>query len=579
MRWTWLLILVAISAPAPAQFFLYVADAVDAASYTAGLTPGAVFVVRGSFPLPSGLGMSGLPLEQSLNGASVVLTPAGGGEAIRAWMIYTYADYDTGLFQIAALLPSATAPGDYRVSVLAQGSTAQGAIARVVERKYRSLTNNQEGYALAVIQNYVSSERVDRNMFVAGSLPDGQTKSPANPGQTVVLWGLGLGGIQIPDNTAPGAIDLRGQLDVRVAVGGIEAAVLYAGRSPQFPGIDQINFTIPDNAPTGCNVALQVTVEGAPSNPVTMAVASPGDDACAHPLLSRAQLDALDNGQSFITGEFNLAVYSEEVQHQGNTRFAEAHTAVGYFGLMTAGRASALDYRSVAPGRCSLVGGDPSVTNLYLDAVPDDSADAGRVTVSGPGLPGIALDGENTHYYRLFSARLEDGSAVLGGTAGHLVAPGNYILRSPGGVHVGPFETSLQVPELQRWTNRDATQEVGRDAGIELSWTGGGTDDQVIIQGGTFRAAGGTPGDPELDAAAFLCRAVPGSKSFTVPASVLRSIPPTEGFGTQSTGVLRLAVFSGESSSRFIAPFTGGRQIETGIFGYLMMTTKFLPYR
>jgi hypothetical protein len=43
--------------------------------------------------------------------------------------------------------------------------------------------------------------------------------------------------------------------------------------------------------------------------------------------------------------------------------------------------------------------------------------------------------------------------------------------------------------------------------------------------------------------------------------------------------VLRLAVFSGESSSRFTAPFTGGTQIETGIFSYLMMTTKFLPYR
>jgi len=89
----------------------------------------------------------------------------------------------------------------------------------------------------------------------------------------------------------------------------------------------------------------------------------------------------------------------------------------------------------------------------------------------------------------------------------------------------------------------------------------------------------GTPDWPELDVASFICAAPSGSTSFTVPATILRLIPATTNYGTESAGALAVAIVSGDSTTRFSAPLKAGGQIGLGTFGYLMMTTKMLPYR
>jgi uncharacterized protein (TIGR03437 family) len=188
-----LVLFLVLSISAPAQMFVTAGDALDAASYTRSIAAGAVFVVKGSFSLPAGLTLAPLPLQQTLNDVSVALTSAAGGEPTKAWMLYTYADFVAGISQVAAVMPSDTPTGDYRVSVVSGTKTVRGGTARVVKRKFRILTNNQEGYGLAVIQNYVNAGRLDRNMFVSGTLPGGQTRAPAKAGQTVILGGSGSG--------------------------------------------------------------------------------------------------------------------------------------------------------------------------------------------------------------------------------------------------------------------------------------------------------------------------------------------------------------------------------------------------
>jgi len=59
-------------------------------------------------------------------------------------------------------------------------------------------------------------------------------------------------------------------------VGNKSARILYKGRSPQFPGIDQINFEVPADAPEGCHVPLAVRVGGVVSNFASIAIASAG---------------------------------------------------------------------------------------------------------------------------------------------------------------------------------------------------------------------------------------------------------------------------------------------------------------
>ncbi len=82
----------------------------------------------------------------------------------------------------------------------------------------------------------------------------------------------------------------------------------------------------------------------------------------------------------------------------------------------------------------------------------------------------------------------------------------------------------------------------------------------------------------DFEVASFVCAALPGSTSFTVPAAVLGSIPPTTNFGVESGGVLAIGAFSGdESTTRFSAPAANGGEI-AGDFGYLLWFSKTLPY-
>ena len=62
-------------------------------------------------------------------------------------------------------------------------------------------------------------------------------------------------------------------------VGTGQAAVQYAGRSGAAPGQDQVTFTIPDDATTGCNVPLSVVINDITSNIASIAIAPA--DACS----------------------------------------------------------------------------------------------------------------------------------------------------------------------------------------------------------------------------------------------------------------------------------------------------------
>jgi uncharacterized protein (TIGR03437 family) len=88
--------------------------------------------------------------------------------------------------------------------------------------------------------------------------------SPAAVGETIVLYATGLGA-----TTTKGGIDYANVVPT-VTVGGVSATVLFAGRTPGYVGLDQINVTIP--AGIKGNVQAVASSGGRTSNSVTLAI-------------------------------------------------------------------------------------------------------------------------------------------------------------------------------------------------------------------------------------------------------------------------------------------------------------------
>jgi uncharacterized protein (TIGR03437 family) len=102
--------------------------------------------------------------------------------------------------------------------------------------------------------------------------------SPDNPvraGDVIVIYSDGLGSVnpQAVAGSETPISPLSQTLDpVTVTVGGIKAPVFFAGLTPGFTGLYQINATVPGGVTPGDNVPLVITQVGRSSPAVTIAV-------------------------------------------------------------------------------------------------------------------------------------------------------------------------------------------------------------------------------------------------------------------------------------------------------------------
>jgi uncharacterized protein (TIGR03437 family) len=99
--------------------------------------------------------------------------------------------------------------------------------------------------------------------------------NPAHRGQYASIYGTGLGVVTnqpVTGDWSPwGPLAETTSLPV-VTVGGVGAHVSWAGLAPDYVGLYQVNFIVPENAPTGSAVPVIVSVGSANSNTVTMAI-------------------------------------------------------------------------------------------------------------------------------------------------------------------------------------------------------------------------------------------------------------------------------------------------------------------
>jgi uncharacterized protein (TIGR03437 family) len=234
---------------------------VNTASYAPGvIAQGSLFSIFGNNLGPgTPVTADSFPIPATLGGASVTITQ--NGRQYDAWMEYASAS------QVNAILPSNVPAGSAQATVTYNGQTSLPVNFSVVSTNFGVFFTPANGAEVAIAQNFVAPF----------SYPLNQPSSPATPGQIVLVWGTGMGPIATPDNVAAGAaaVDLT-NVPVVIAVGGVPAQRLYAGRQSQSAAVDNIYFTIPAGAPLGCQVPVAITANGVAVNATTIAITADG---------------------------------------------------------------------------------------------------------------------------------------------------------------------------------------------------------------------------------------------------------------------------------------------------------------
>lgn len=502
-----------------------------------GIAQGALFAVFGTDLGPAGLvAATALPLTTELGGTSISVTVNGTTKA--AFLIFAASG------QLAAVMPSDIPAGTGTLTVTFNGATSAPTAIVVAPNAFGIFTRNQAGFGPGIVQNYVTA--LDQ--------PVNSILDSAHPGQVVILWGSGLGAITGDDASAPPVGNLP--VTVEVWVGGKLASVLYAGRSPQFPAIDQINFVIPDGV-IGCYVPVVIVVNGVTSNYVTIAVTESGM-YCS-------------DFQSFLPGELESAVgegvgrfaFAEMLRYRGTLNVSGGPMAVSvddfeaeFWGVLSADLpmlesprefGSSMGSCRVLVGRTESGHHDPTPKSMIV-------APGSELSVTSPaGEMSVGLEGISRYEGSL-------GGGFGGDALPDFFVTGTHTLRGPsegdGSGEIGDSETSVVLAEGFEWMNAASFSTVSRDQGLTVQWTGADPGTEfVAIQVQSINNDTGVGG-------VVYCVAPAGAGTFTVPQRALSIIPPSSPWDGESdpTGTLTVAAESKNSVGKIQADgLSGGR--------------------
>jgi len=461
-----------------------------------GIAPGTIFIVTGTDLANAGpavLQSSAAPgIPTTLNGASISVTV--GGVTTHPGMYYAIPT------QIAAVLPSSTPVGTGTLTVTYNGVPSSAEPIVVVPTALGLDTLYGSGTGLAVATDGAGS------VF--------SYSSSATPGETIVLWGSGLGADTADSDTvytsSPHAINVP----LQIYIGGILAKIPYQGASG-YPGLNQIDVTIPSSVAPGCGVSIIAVSGSVVSNMVTVPV-SAGGGACLDPALG-------ETGQ--ITGNGSVYRFGSLGIVQATGLGKTTSTAGGSFLKETITAAT-------VGGQLKSMGNCYEAQSIIMGAgvnTDETALDAGTITVTGPA---------GTEPVPALAAQPGTYDAVL--PAGFVTAAGgSFTFTGTGGADVGPFTLTLDYSNPFTWTNMAAITSVTRSQGVTVTWTGGDTPGYVGVSG-TSTAPANANGANGVVAAGFFCYAPVSAGQLAVPPYILLGMPA--GTGSLTVEIVTLPV-------------------------------------
>jgi uncharacterized protein (TIGR03437 family) len=245
------------ASPARQTFSLSIAAApvladtplLSAASYGPAIASGSIVSIFGTEMAAGAQSANAVPLPVDMSGTNVTIN------GITAPLFYTSPT------QINAQVPFEILPGQATVVVHRGGQASAARSAGISAAAPAIFTVNQTGAGPGVIVH-----ASDFSLVTASS--------PAHAGEYVILYCTGLGALQRPVRTGDVPPTPPPQIagQAQVTFGSVPAVVSYAGVAPGFVGLYQVNAQIAAGTPAGAAVPVQIFINGAPSNPVTLAV-------------------------------------------------------------------------------------------------------------------------------------------------------------------------------------------------------------------------------------------------------------------------------------------------------------------
>lgn len=515
---------------AQGSFFSIYGTGLAADSATCGaLVSGSPCIWPPSYPLPT-----------ALNGTQVSVTVS--GTTVQAYVEFAaqFNNLSPPLAQVNAVLPSNTPVGTGTLT-LTYSSQSTTVPITVVASSFGTFAFNAAGSGPGIIMNSKYSAFTPFHT--------------ATPGETVILWGTGLGPADpsTEQSAPPAVINLCGSgktCPVTVWVGNQKGTVSFAGRSG-YTAIDQINFTVPPGT-QGCYVSVAVeTTNGSSqvtSNFTSMAV-DPNGAACQ-------DADGINYGDISAAVTANkkasvgvISLLSNYLDIVGLALW-DNDTVNGEIGTFTTAQLDAFQGFTLSPSvnNCTVsqFEGFPPPKDPILPGVTYLDAGAALSIKGASGTQPVPMNTDGEGYGNLVGGAYITCPAsnpgcpnLLGGSgepAFYLDSNTNiiattYTVSGTGGSQVGAFSGPITVSSSAAsfvWSNKSSVTAapIPRSTPLTITWTGGDPNGYVDITAIASTVVGLLPA-ANTPGVLVECLVPSVPNSFSIPTFVLQAMPPS----------------------------------------------------